>query len=160
MDGVNNAAVSWYNTLEGYRLILNQTVETGEFPLHARCVESIEDDIMFIDGDDYEPASEEPGLAGTMIGDDPVTEPVVAEPETPVEEPVIEESSKEPVIEEPVVEPSSEEELSEEESFEEESSEEESSEVKKSESKPEKPVAQSKPAASTVKPSADPADSK
>lgn len=57
MDGVNDAAMSWYNTLSNFQLILNQNVNVDSFPLHARCTNVIEDEIDFIEGsaaDTYE----------------------------------------------------------------------------------------------------------
>lgn len=82
MDNVNNAAVSWYSTLTSYKLILNQTVRTDSFPFSAKCTNTIEEEISFIDKNttDTEPSDNEsmtqPELSGTMTGDDEYTKPV------------------------------------------------------------------------------------
>lgn len=70
MDSVNAAAESWYNTLSGYRLILNQTVKVGSFPLYARITDTIESPISWIDGSPEEPGDEPGGITGTVSGED------------------------------------------------------------------------------------------
>lgn len=87
MDNVNTAAVSWYSTLASYKLILNQTIQPNTFPLSARCTNTIEDAINFIEHEVEDPGNTDPGgLSGTMTGDDPYNK---QEPSNSGEEPVI-----------------------------------------------------------------------
>lgn len=130
MVGVNNAADAWYNTLTGYKLILNQTIKFNTFPLYARCTNTVDDPLDFIDGEMADPGDNPQGGLSSTVTDppqtqpqpsteepieeptttEPIEEPTTTEPvEEPVEEPVDEESSEEPSTEEPVVEESSEE---------------------------------------------------
>ena len=156
MKNVNTEAMSWYNTLSSYKLVLNQTLKPDTFPLYARCTNILEDDINFLDGKPEVPSTEEPGgPTGTMTGDDPYPDkkPSVTEAST-TEEPVTEESTTaEQSTEESTTEESSVEESSEEESSGEQQS---SEETKTSETKP----------ATTYKPgttsqyTGDPADNK
>lgn len=130
MDNVNTEAVAWYNTLTSYKLILNQTIEFQTFPLYARCTNSIEDPINFIDIEPGEPSgSSDDGLSGTMTGDDDKKKPVSSgdeEPAQSVEPPVKEPAEEEePVEEEPAKEEEPEEEPAEEEPVEKEEPEEE-----------------------------------
>ncbi len=76
MNNVNTEAISWYSTLDSYKLILNQTIQLDTFPLYARCTSTIEDEIEFIEGQLTGPSpEEETSLSGTMKGDSDDTEP-------------------------------------------------------------------------------------
>ena len=148
MTNVNNAANAWYNTLTGYKLILNQTIKFSTFPLYARCTNTVDDPVNFIDGEMTDPGDNPQGGLSSTVTNPPQTQP---EPSTeePVEEPTTTEPVEEPTtIEEPTT-TETEEESSEEESSEEESSEEPHKII------PETPGTSNKQPVST-----DPADSK
>lgn len=101
MDNVNTAADSWYQTLDANKLILNQTIKTGSFPLYARVTNTIDDDINFLEGSPEGPDEKDPGMHGTMIGDDPYPDKNKGEEDPePLEEP----SQTEQPAEEPVKE--------------------------------------------------------
>lgn len=112
MESVNSAAMSWYSTLTSYKLILNQTIESDTFPLYARCNNTIDEAISFIDKEASKPDEKEPGgLSGTMTGDDPDVKPTPSDVDEKPEE-VTEEVTEEPseeVTEEPTEEESEEE---------------------------------------------------
>ncbi len=76
MNNVNTEAMSWYDRITECKLVLNQTIQYGSFPFHARCTNTIEEDINFIDGEITEPAAEDSGgLSGTMAGDETYEKP-------------------------------------------------------------------------------------
>ena len=88
MDNVNTAANDWYLKLDDNKLILNQTIKTGSFPLYARVTNTIDDDINFLEGSPEGPDEKDPGMHGTMIGDDPYPDKNQEEEDPePVEEP-------------------------------------------------------------------------
>lgn len=106
MENVNTEAISWYNTLNSYKLILNQTIKTKQFPLYARVTNTLEDEINFLDETPEGPDDDsDPGVVGPYGGDDPygTKEPVQEDPE-PTPEPVIEEPEPTPAEEDPVEE--------------------------------------------------------
>lgn len=119
MQNVNTESMSWFSTLSSYKLILNQTIRFETFPLCARCTETIDEPINFIDAEPFDPGdAEEPGLSGTMAGDGPYPSdgpvadaPVTDEPpateEPGAQEPAAEEPAQEPA-EEPAEEPAAE----------------------------------------------------
>lgn len=119
MKNVNTAAYNWYSTLDSYKLVLNQTINTTKFPLYARALESIDSEINYIDGSEVIEDSTEGGLTGSFSGDDadPVVTPSTETPDDsqaaeepvqePVEEPVQETPAEEPVEETPAETPSS-----------------------------------------------------
>lgn len=88
MDSVNTASMAWYSTLASYKLILNQNVDVTSFPLYARCTNTIEDDINFIDktsagGTDEDPDSGDD--SGVSDGDGETQVPETPGSETPEE---------------------------------------------------------------------------
>ena len=162
MENVNNEAMAWYSTLSGYKLILNQTVDPDGFPLFARCIESIEDPISFMDGSTPVETSEPDEPHGTY--EEQPEEP--AKPNPPVtetEEPEVPDTATESEPEEEVPE----EEVPEEEVPEEQQPEEEPDEASETEPEGEADAAtdKKKPAGEKPQPAVsdttgDPADSK
>ena len=76
MGSVNNAAVRWYDTLNDNRLVLNQTIGIRTFPLYARCTNTIDEPINFLDISPEDPSDMgNEGLHGTVGTDDPYVKP-------------------------------------------------------------------------------------
>ncbi len=104
MENVNTEAMSWYNTLSSYKLILNQTIKTNQFPLYARTTETLEDDINYLDGSPEGPDTKgDNGPVADHKGDDEYPSKTPSETEEPTVTPEPSET------EEPVVTPEPEE---------------------------------------------------
>lgn len=61
MNNVNSSAVSWYSMLEPYKLVLNQPVQADSFKYFAKCTDTVEDEIAFIDASEFGPVAEAGG---------------------------------------------------------------------------------------------------
>lgn len=76
MQGVNGAAMNWYNSLAKCKLVLNQTVTIDSFPYFAQCTATIEDEIKYVKDvkSDQSSESDETTETETEFSEDNISE--------------------------------------------------------------------------------------